>query len=108
MHIDILYFEDCPHFPETLELVRDLADKLDVDADIETTEVETDRQARELEFRGSPSIRIDGEDIEPDVEDRTTVGRGCRVYDTPGGTSGVPPAEMIERALQNRRPDTES
>ena len=103
MHVDILYFDGCPHYRETLELVRDLVRKLDVDVEIETTEVESDRQARELEFRGSPSVRVDGEDVQPGVEDRTTIGRGCRVYSTPEGTSGVPPAEMIEQALQNRR-----
>jgi hypothetical protein len=100
MHIEILYFDGCPNIRETLERVRDVVRRLDVEADIETTEVETDEQARELDFRGSPSVRVEGRDIEPNVEGRTTVGRGCRVYTTPEGTRGVPPAEMIKDALR--------
>lgn len=103
MDIEILYFEGCPHVRETVDLVRETVGEMDVDAEIETVEIESDREARELDFRGSPSVRVDGRDIQPDVEDRTTVGRGCRVYDGPEGSSGVPPAEMIEEALRSSR-----
>ena len=99
MHIEILYFDGCPNYRETLERVRAVVRRLDVEADIETTEVETDEQARDLDFRGSPSVRVEGRDIEPNVEGRTTVGRGCRVYSTAQGTSGVPPVDMIEEAI---------
>lgn len=97
--IEVLYFDGCPHARETLELVEEVVERLGVEADIETVDVESDEQAREIGFRGSPSVRVDGEDIEPGAESETTVGRGCRVYSTPEGTSGVPPAEMIEEAL---------
>ncbi|MFB6262908.1 MAG: DUF2703 domain-containing protein [Bradymonadaceae bacterium] len=99
MQIEILCIDGCPHVDETRELVGDVVAQLGVEADIETVEVSTDRQARELDFRGSPSVRVDGTDIQPDVDERTTVGRGCRVYSTSDGTSGVPPKEMVASAV---------
>jgi glutaredoxin len=100
MHIEILYFEGCPHVGETVTLVRRIARELDVEVDIDVIEVEDDERARELDFRGSPTVRVDGKDIQPDAQEHTTVGLGCRVYTTPEGTRGVPPADMIEDALR--------
>jgi hypothetical protein len=100
MKIEVLYFDGCPSHEATVELVRDTVSRLDLDADIIEVDVETDEQARQLEFIGSPSIRIDGVDIEPNAHADATVGRGCRVYPTPDGLSGKPSRSMIEAALR--------
>jgi hypothetical protein len=54
--------------------------------------------AEALKFRGSPTIRVNGRDIAGESEPQH-VAFSCRLY--PGEKqSGVPPAEMIRRALR--------
>ena len=99
--IEVLYFEGCPTWRETVERVERTVERLGVDAGVEAVEVESDQQARDLGFVGSPSVRVDGEDIEPGASAEGTVGLGCRVYPTEEGMSGMPPVEMVEAALLN-------
>jgi len=42
-------------------------------------------------FLGSPSVRVNQEDIEPGAEERRDFGMKCRLYVTPDGLSGLPP-----------------
>ena len=103
MRVEVLYFEGCPHFEPTLESIEEVVDRLGVDAEIETIRVEDETQARRLGFLGSPSVRVDGDDIEPGADTETKVGLGCRVYPTADGSSGIPPDVLIERALRSHR-----
>ena len=106
MQIKVLYFEGCPTHEATVELVRETVDRLGLDADIAKIHVETDEQARQMKFLGSPSVHIDGVDIEPDAEANMTFGRRCRVYATGDGLSGTPPAKMLEAALRGEPYET--
>jgi hypothetical protein len=53
-----------------------------------------------LEFLGSPTVRINGHDVDPAAHDRTDYSFSCRLY----GDSGVPPRALIEQALPSARP----
>ncbi len=55
----------CGHGQKTVELVRDVLSELAPDARIETVTVATMDDAERLGFRGSPTVLIDGTDIEP-------------------------------------------
>ena len=93
MKVELLYWEGCPSYPEALELLRDLG------LDVEIREVETEEEARELRFPGSPTIRIDGRDVDA----AGAAGRPaltCRIYHlSDGRVSPVPSREQIEQAL---------
>jgi hypothetical protein len=66
---------------------------------VEVIEVDTDEAAERRRFVGSPTIRIDGEDIQPPVEGEPT-GLACRVYRRRDGrTSPLPDPEDIREAL---------
>ncbi len=56
--------------------------------------METEEGARIKDFLGSPSVRIDGIDVEGRLTDAP--GMACRVYK---GGKGAPPEWMIEAAL---------
>ena len=47
-------------------------------------------------FLGSPTVRINGVDVEPSAHQRTSFGLMCRTYE---GNGGVPPEELIDRAI---------
>ncbi len=58
--------------------------------------------ARELAFRGSPTIRIDGEDVEGDPAEAPQFAVCCRLY-RGSPQPGVPPVEMVRRAVREAR-----
>jgi hypothetical protein len=65
---------------------------------IEVREIETDVDAERESFPGSPTIRIDGEDVQPPGDN--PIGLSCRVYRTrDGGTSPLPDPEDLREAL---------
>ena len=92
--VEVLYFSGCPHAEEALKLVREAAARLAPGSTVEPVPVETGEEARSAGFLGSPSIRIDGADIEG--RDGDPPAFACRVYE---GNAGVPHAWMVEAAL---------
>ena len=96
LKIQILYFEDCPNFKPAVELVEHTADEIGVKADIELVCIDSTETANAKRFLGSPTIQVEGVDIDPAARDREDFGLSCRRY----GTSGVPPREMIVDALK--------
>ncbi len=95
MKIEILYFGGCPNSDPTLAAIREVMTDLSIRAEITETVVRNDDEARRLQFLGSPTVRVDGIDIEPEALDRKDFVMSCRMY----GNSGVPPRNLIEAAL---------
>ena len=100
MHIQFLYWEDCPSHERALERLKQVMAEERVNAEIEILEVETEEQAQAWRFSGSPTILIDGEDIDPPpIEAHAALT--CRVYQWDDGRiSPLPSTDMIRRALR--------
>lgn len=98
MKIQVLYFEDCPNYKAAVELVERTADQMRVSADIELVYIDSPESANANRFLGSPTIRVEGVDIDPAARDQNDFGLSCRRY----GSSGVPAREMIVDALKRR------
>jgi hypothetical protein len=101
MKVEILYFEGCPTYLRAEETLRGVLAREGVEADVELVAVDTDEEAQELRFPGSPTIRVDGEDLFP-LPDRTEYALGCRMYATAEGLRGSPTAMMLRAALAER------
>ena len=71
-------------------------------AEVRRVEARDAEAAQTLRFIGSPSVRVNGVDIEPDRENDAPF-YGCRTYSVGGKTTGVPPEEWLLDAL--RRPE---
>jgi len=93
--IEILYFDGCPNHERLLEHLPRLLERAGVDAEIALHKVLDDEHAQRERFLGSPTIRIDGRDIDPGAAQREDYGLKCRIYRTPGGLTGLPPDEWI-------------
>jgi hypothetical protein len=66
---------------------------------IEVREIETDADAERESFPGSPTIRIDGEDVQPPAEN--PIGLSCRVYRRrDGSASPLPDPEELRESLR--------
>ncbi len=100
MKITFLYYEDCPSHDVALDRLRSVMAEEGVRAEVEIIKVETDEQAQSLQFVGSPTIRIDGQDIDPPPADAYYV-LTCRAYQLEDGRiSPLPSPDMIRRALK--------
>ncbi len=98
MQVEVLYFDGCPTYRTAVETLREVLAEEGIEAGVELIPVNTDGEAGRLRFPGSPTIRVDGEDLFPAPE-REDWRLGCRVYATPQGLRGFPTAEMFREAL---------
>ena len=105
MRVELLWWEGCPSYPEALDdLRRSLAEE-GVDAEVEMVEVQSDEQARAERFPGSPTIRIDGEEIFP-CDESQPFSLTCRVYRLRDGRpSPTPDPEDLRDAIRRRNAD---
>ena len=99
MDVKLLYFNDCPNWKVADELLQQLAGEID-GVRIHHQLVETPEDAERLQFRGSPSILVDG--VDPFADPGEPVGLSCRIYQTPDGTAGSPTLEQLRQALSGR------
>jgi hypothetical protein len=101
VQIDFYYFADCPSHEDALARLKSLLAQEGLTADIRVAEVMSEEEAEDLAFIGSPTIRVDGEDIDPGAAERHDYGLSCRVYQRADGRiSPLPPPEMIAAALR--------
>lgn len=99
MKIELLFFEGCPNHEPAERLLREVIAAMDVDAEIILIDVLNNDDAIAKKFLGSPSIRIDGSDLELEEDESTLYSMRCRVYRGEKGLSGIPPAHLIRDAL---------
>ena len=95
MKIQVLYFQGCPNHMPTVDLARQVVAEIGLDAEVEQVEVTSGDDAAEVRFLGSPTVLVDGVDIEPAARGRSDFGFSCRTYDG----AGVPPREMMLAAV---------
>ena len=99
MKVELLYFDGCPSHERLLPRLEHLLHEAGVEHRVELRRVESPEAAEAARFLGSPTVRVDGEDVEPGAGDRTDYGLKCRLYRSEEGASGVPPEEWIRAAL---------
>ena len=113
MKVEVLYFNGCPNHLLTVARVRETLDRMGLHDDIRYMEVDTHEKAEASLFLGSPSVRINGVDIEPSARDAKVFGLSCRTYVDGATRTGLPSRELISAAIaeqiganqQNATPD---
>jgi len=100
--IEILAFADCPNVEQARLNVQNALAAEDVSASITYIEVDTPEAAIAHQFLGSPSVRINGSDVEGGAGGRLSYGLMCRTYANGGADLGAPSVEMIRGALQRQ------
>lgn len=94
--ITVLYFTGCPNHPPVVEMAHRLIAAHNLDAVVEEVELTDPADAESLRFLGSPTVQVDGVDIEPAARVRTDYAMSCRIYQT---QSGAPTRAMLLDAL---------
>jgi len=100
MKIELLYFDGCPSHEALLPTLRALLADEGIETEVELRRVESVEAAERERFLGSPTVRVNGDDIDPDAAARTDFGLKCRLYRSNEGTSGLPPERWVLSAIR--------
>ena len=103
IRIRLLYFDDCPFYEPALAAIRDVVAEQELDAEIELVGITTPEEAVTERFLGSPTVQIDGVDIEGPNAEMRQAELSCRLYDEQGSLRGWPSRQLIRTALQGER-----
>jgi hypothetical protein len=100
--IKVLYWKECPSWQLALERVNKVAEELKEEGkavEVILEEVKTDEEAELKKFPGSPTILVNGKDIDEDGAKQNPVGLSCRVYYINGKYLPLPPYEFIKERI---------
>lgn len=108
MRVEVLYFDGCPGHEALMPRLRQLMKDAQVDVTVELKHVSSIEDAERERFLGSPTVRIDGRDVDPGAAHRDDFGLKCRLYATDRGVRGEIPDELITAGLtRGRHPDAD-
>jgi hypothetical protein len=98
MKIEILYFDSCPSYKDAIANVKAALKEKNLRADLLLIKVEDEVKAEKVSFQGSPSVRINGKDVEGRDEGFTF---GCRLYRVNGKPATAPSKATISAKLDS-------
>jgi len=98
MRIEILYVPCCPNYQPTFERLQSVLASESVKAGIQGIAVTTEVEAKALSFPGSPTVRVNGEDVEP--HQTSVPSLACRLN---ANRSGVPSEELLRAAISGAK-----
>jgi hypothetical protein len=97
--IEVLYVEGCPNYQGALALVERVRAELGIDAELRTSLIVDEAAAERARFPGSPTVRVDGRDVEPGPEPAAEYTVGCRLYRLEHRFAGQPEERWVHEAL---------
>ncbi len=97
MDVSLLYFDGCPNHHAALALLETLLAEAGWSGTIQFVNVDSPERAEDLNFRGSPTVLINGDD--PFLDTEAPVGLSCRIYPTDEGYRGTPPKRELRAAI---------
>lgn len=95
--IELLFFEGCPSYKDALKNLKDAIAEENIETEIEMINVDSPEKAGQYGFQGSPSIRIDGSDLE---NSNDGYNYSCRIYTIKGEQTGIPTKEFIREKIR--------
>lgn len=100
LHIEFLYFRGCPNHEAARKLLVEVLRENRIKVTLHNMRIDSRDEAVAKRFLGSPTIRMNGMDVDPSAEHRADFGMQCRVYLAGGKYAGMPSKEMIRAALR--------
>ena len=97
--IEVLYVQHCPNFPAGLALVQRVLAELGLDAEVHTTMITDQAAAERARFVGSPTVRVNGRDVDPEGELAGEYTLECRLYWHQHRLAGYPTEHAVRQAL---------
>jgi hypothetical protein len=98
--VELLYTEACPNAAEYLPRLQQLLAAAGVTEPVQVRRIDDPQQAQRERFLGSPTVRINGRDVDPSADQREDYALSCRLYTGPDGLRGTPSDEWVLTLLQ--------
>lgn len=99
MKIEFLYSKAAGRGAQAEEALRQALEATDPTIEVVYTEVDGSEDARDKRFLGSPSLRVEGIDVEYGDREPDEYQAGTRYYNTPEGWKPYPHARMIANTI---------
>lgn len=100
MKIELLYFEDCPSYQTAQKYLEEVIKEQKLGIQVEMVKIESDEEALTNRFLGSPSVKVNGLDIERSARERGDFTMCCRLYPEAGKMVGWPGKDLIRHAIE--------
>ena len=101
MRIDLLYTPSCPHHAGTLELIHEVLREVGIQAAVASVAVASEDEAQRLRFVGSPTVRVNDLDLEPNATFAARdFGLRCRAYAGDGKVTDIPSRRALRDAIE--------
>lgn len=98
--VELIWFSDCANHADARRMLREVIAEMAPGTPIVDLDASDADVAARLQFPGSPTIRVDGHDVDPSHVDPGDYTPRCRLYRTPNGLRGLPERSWIEAALR--------
>ena len=99
MKIEFLYSKATGRSADAEEALRLALEATDPTIEVVYTEVDGMEDAKDKRFLGSPSIRVNGIDVEYGDREPDEYQAGTRYYNTPAGWKPFPHARLIANTI---------
>lgn len=98
--VAFLWFQDCPNHEVARAILREVIDDVAPGTTFDDIDATDPNVARTHRFPGSPTIRVDGKDVDPAFVDPGDYTPRCRLFRSDSGLVRVPERRWIEDALR--------
>lgn len=99
MKVEVFYIDGCPNHQPAVGRVNELLQELRLTGNVLEVPVTDSASATVVRFLGSPTIHVNGVDVDPSSRTSSQFGLMCRTYLDGPQRGGVPSVELIRRAL---------
>lgn len=104
MEVTMVLTERCPHKDAIRDVLKEALTEVGLaDQPVQESTIRDDEDAIKVRCIGSPTIRVDGFDVEYMEREPDERSAGCRYFNTPAGWKPVPEKGMIVRSLQRAK-----
>jgi glutaredoxin len=100
VEIELLYFEGCPYYQTTLKYLEGIIMEKKLDVMVKMVKIKNDDDAVKHKFLGSPTIRVNDQDIDSTAREKENFSMGCRLYLEDGKLMELPSKKMIRHAIE--------
>ena len=97
--VELLWFQDCANHPAVRLMLEEVIAQVAPGTPIKDVDATDPAVAERVRFPGSPTIRVDGRDVDPTYTDPADYTPRCRLYRTSAGLRGLPERKWIVDAL---------
>jgi hypothetical protein len=99
--VEVLAFPGCPNRAGAIALAERVCAELASTAEITVRDISDQRAADQARSLGSPTIRVDGRDVEPGAEHCVDFIHTCRLYQGQHSLRGLPEEAWLRQALED-------